>query len=276
MIHTLTRSAEASVSPAVALVRRNLAERRRFLAGISFGGAAIAALITVLYESVGPAYAKAMVDLPDAVKAMIGGADFATPEGFLQVELFSFVGPGLAIAAAVSIAAGSLAGAEQTGRLALITTSPIRRSQVLAASAAATVLAAFVAAGGMFIGIVFGAVIGGLDLGLGNVAAACASTGLLGATTGLIALVAGAATGRRGVAIATGSMVAVVSYLVDAFFPLNSTLAHVADVSLWYPFAEHEPLVNGLHWGHAAIFVAISVAAALTAGWLFERRDLGS
>ena len=274
MTHALTRP--AGISPTLALVRRNLAERRRFLAGIAFGEALIAVLVTLLYESIGPAYADAFVDLPEGVRAMFGGADFGTVEGFLQAELFSFVGPGLAIAAGVSVAAGSLAGAEQTGRLALITTSPIRRFQVLAASAAATVLAAVVAAGGLFVGIAFGAVLGGLDIGLGNVAAACISAGLLGATTGMAALVAGAATGQRGVAIGVGSTVAVASYLVDAFFPLNSTLTHVADVSLWYPFAANEPLVNGLHWGHVAIFAALSTAAALLGSWLFERRDLGS
>ena len=132
----------------------------------------------------------------------------------------------------------------------------------------------FIVAAGFFVGILGGSVVGDLGIAVSNVAAACLSLALLGVAVGSITLAVGAATGNRGAAVAAGTTVALGSYIVDAFFPLSSTLEPLAKISLWYPFSANQPIVNGIHWGHASILIVIVVGASVVARWGFERRDL--
>lgn len=272
----MTVSIMARAPVTAALVRRFISERRRFIGGLAMTSIAMAAMVAGLYSSMGDAYGDLLEDIPAAVEGMLGNADPSTPEGFLQVELFSIVAPGLAIAVAVSVGAGALAGAEQSGRMTLITTGPIRRSQVVSASIAATLIATTAVAAALLIGILVGSGVATLGVALSRVAAACISLGLLAGTVGLITLAAGALTGRRSFALGVGTSVTVVSYAVDAFFPLSSNLAPLAKVSLWYPYAHNQPLVNGLDPRHVAVLSAIGLAAAAVAYWGFDRRDLAT
>ncbi len=263
-------------SVVAALTHRSLAERRRFIAGLALAAFAMAAMVAALYSSMGAAYDDLFENMPAAVVGMLGSADLSTAEGFLQVELFSIVAPGLAIAAGVVMAAGALAGAEQSGRLAMITTSPLRRNQVVTASIAATAVAVTAVAVALLAGILAGSAVGGLDVAIARVVAACFSLTVLGLVVGLIALAAGAITGRRSAALGSSTAVAVASYAIDAFFPLSSTLEPFSKLSLWYPFAHNQPLVNGLDPSHVAVLAAIGIIAAAVAYWGFERRDLAT
>jgi ABC-2 type transport system permease protein len=269
-----TRSRDAHVVGT--LVRRNLSERRRFLAGMTVAAAALATMIAGLYASIGDSYDDILDDLPAALEGMIGDADFSSPEGFVHVELFSFVAPGLTIAAAIAIAAGALAGAEQSGRLSLITASPVRRSRIVYGVILSTLIAIAVVAVGLSLGIAAGAAIGDIGLGATNIAAGGVSVGLLAAAVGAIALAAGAVTGKRGVAVGTGTAVAVAAYAIDAFFPLSQTLDPFAKLSLWYPYGRNQAIINGLDWGYAGILAAVTAGGMAVAVAAFERRDLTS
>ncbi len=90
----------------------------------------------------------------------------------------------------------------------------------------------------------------------------------------MIAVAAGAATGKRSVALGAATIVAVASYAIDAFFPLSTTLEPFARVSLWFPYARNQPMINGLDAVHVSVLVAIGLAAAAVAHWSFEHRDL--
>lgn len=252
-----------------------LSERRRLIFALTIAAATIAALTAWLYSSLGVNYDELLADMPEAMVAMLGDADLGTPAGWLQVELFSFVGPGLAIGAGVSVAAGALAGAEERGQLTLITTGPTRRSVVARAALAAMLIAVATVTAGLFVGIMVGSNLGSLDISSSNVAAACLSLALLGGAVGAITLAAGAFTGDRGTAAGIGTASAVVSYAVDAFFPLSESLAPFAKFTLWYPFAANEPLINGLSIWHLLTFGLVISSSLLAALVGFERRDLG-
>ena len=258
----------------VALVGRSLTERRRFVVSLTVASFAIAWLLAALYPSVGVAYDDVLDDLPPAIVSMMGGADFSTPEGFIHVELFSFLGPAFAIAAGVSVAASALAGAEQNGQLALITASPVRRFRVALAAIGSTAVAVTVVSAGLFAGIVVGGALGNLGLPIGRVAGACLSVGLLGAAAGSLSLAAGAITGKRAMAVGVGAGSAVASYLVDAFFPLSAALGPFTKFSLWYPYGHSQPILHGVTWWHALLLLAIAVLACGAAVVGFERRDL--
>lgn len=273
---TPVRRRSAAVPVSVELALRSLAERRRLVISLTVSSFLLAAMVAALYSSIGTEFDAVLDGLPSAVESMLGGADFGTAEGFLQVELFSFMGPALAIGAGVGMGAGALAGAEESGRLALVTTSAITRRQVVGAATLATTMSVTAATSGMFGGILTGGVVGDLGVDPGRVLAACCSLWLLGVAAGMVALAVGAATGRRGSAVGGASLAAVVSYAVYTFLPLSDRLAPLARVSLWHPYAAGQPLVNGLDPIHMAVLAGSAVVLHVAAVWVFDRRDLRS
>ena len=256
------------------LSRRALAERRRLIAGLAIGGFLLALLTTALYSSLGAEYDQLFEEMPAALTSMLGDAELGTIEGWLQAEVFSFMGPGLVIGSAIAVGSGALAGAEQGGRLALVSSGPVHRSTIVLAVAATIGITAAITTGGLVLGIAAGAVLAGVSVSFGNVFAASLLLMLLGITIGTVALAAGALTGRRGPSLAGSITVAVVSYCVYSFFPLNEQLDAFANVSFWHPFAAGQPLSHGLDLGHVLIFVVAIVATVAVAIAGFERRDL--
>lgn len=260
----------------IRLSRQMIRERARLLGGFALAAVAMSAMTSALYSSIGADFAEVIDDLPAAFDSMTGGADFSTPEGFLQVELFSIVAPGLVSAVAIMVGSRSLAGSEEDGTLPLITTGPVRRSSVVTAAAAATLVAVFAVTVAVAVGVAFGGRVGGAGVGLGGVLAACMHLALLGAAIGSIALAAGALVGTRGAATGSGTIAAVGSYVIDSFFPLNSSLEPWARFSLWHLYAGSQPLANGIDGLHVAILLLVAVVGFAVAVVGFARRDLAS
>jgi ABC-2 type transport system permease protein len=254
--------------------RRMLAERRRLIAGLTIGGFLLALLTTALYSSLGAEYDALFEEMPAAFASMLGDAELGTIEGWLQAEVFSFMGPGLVIGSAISVGSGGLAGAERGGRLALVSSGPVERSTIVNSVAMTIAITAAVTTGGLVLGILVGALLAGVSISVGNVLAASLLLMLLAVTMGTLALAAGAVTGQRGTSTATAVVVAVASYCVFSFFPLSERLDSFASVSFWHPYAGGRPLTAGLNFAHVFIFaIAIAVAVAVSVIG-FERRDL--
>ena len=68
--------------------------------------------------------------------------------------------------------------------------------------------------------------------------------------------------------------VAVVAFIVNGFLPLNDSTAAWAKVSPFYYYLSSDPLINGMHWGHAAILAGLFVILIAAAIVFFQRRDL--
>ena len=100
------------------------------------------------------------------------------------------------------------------------------------------------------------------------------SLGLLVAAVATVAFAAGAATGRRGIAITAGAGLGAVSYLLNVLAPLTERFELLRYVSVFYYYGGTEPLRVGLQAGYVAVLLGVTVAAALVAFVAFERRDV--
>ncbi|MCP5024947.1 MAG: ABC transporter permease subunit [Actinomycetia bacterium] len=211
---------------------------------------------------------------PEALLAMVGSVDISTAEGYFQAELFSLTGPIAIIALTAIMGTRALAGEEAQHTMGLLLANPVSRARIVVAKAAA--MAANAAALGMatFAGTVLGARLGGLELDALAVAATCVHLTLLGLVFGLVAMAIGAATGRVKAATLGAVGLALGFYLMNSFLPLNDSVAGYARWSPFYYYLDSNPLVNGLHLGHAAVLTAISVALLGLSVMLFQRRDL--
>lgn len=230
---------------------------------------------------IGPMYAlldESIIDLadqfPETLLALFGGGDMGTPEGFYQVETFGLMAPIAVMVVAVAIAANGLAGEEEKRTMGLLLANPIKRSTIVAEKAFTMVVYALVVGFATFAGVALGSIVGGLDMNLVNIAATCLLVTLVGLLFGALALAVGAGTGRVRVAIFAAVGAALAMHVVNALFSINERLSGWAKWSPFYYYLGNDPLVNGMHWGHAALLAAITVALVGLSVYLFQRRDL--
>jgi ABC-2 type transport system permease protein len=230
---------------------------------------------------IGPMYAlldESILDLadqfPETLLALFGGGDMGTPEGFYQVETFGLMAPIAVMVVAVAIAAKALAGEEEKRTMGLLLANPIKRSTVVAEKALAMVVYAIAVGFATFAGVALGSIVGGLGMSIVNIAATCLLVTLVGLLFGALALAVGAGTGRVRVAVFAAVGTALALHVVNALFSINERLAGWARWSPFYYYLGNDPLVNGMHWGHAALLAAITVALVGLSVRLFQRRDL--
>ncbi|MGD0274005.1 MAG: ABC transporter permease subunit [Gaiellaceae bacterium] len=238
-----------------------------------------------LYGSVYPSISgnKSLNDLiknyPEALKGFIGfggNLDIASGAGYLGSEVFSFWGPTVLLAVAISAGAAALAGEEEHGTLDLLLSLPLSRTRCLLEKLAALVCETLALAFVLWILLVVASYSAGMGVNAGNLGAAVLVLLLFALDFGVLALAIGAATGRRALAIGLSATLAVAADVVNALAPLASWLDGVKLASPFYYYTHGDPLRNGVNATDAIILVAIAVAFAAVAPLLFRRRDLAA
>lgn len=238
-------------------------------------------ILLVLGVTMGPLYTaidadlKTLTDdLPEALLALVGGADMGTPEGWYQAESFSLMVPIALIAVGIVAGAAALAGEERRRTMGLLLANPVSRSRVVGEKAAAMAAQLVLLGIVTFAGTVLGSLLGGLGISVAGIAAASALGTLLAIVFGALALALGAATGRTQIATYGAAGVAFASYLLDSLLPLSDSLAGLAKLSPFHYYLSSDPLANGMQWGHAALLAALAGGLTVLATVLFQRRDL--
>lgn len=215
-------------------------------------------------------------NMPEAIRNLIGGLDFGTPEGYLQSELFSFMGPILLLVYAIGAGARAIAGEEEDGTLDLLLSTPIRRRRVLLDKSASMIAGTLILAALTWASIVvFGAPFD-LTLDAEGLAAACANLFLLAVAFGSIAIMVGAATGSKGLAIGAPAGVALATFLLKTFAPSVEALEPFKILSPFHFYIDHDPLHTGFNGGDLLVLAAISAVSLAVALVAFERRDLAA
>lgn len=261
----------------IALLRKAFDEQRR--SAIGWGVALV--VIAVVYAAIYPSIAKSqsaldqyMQSLPEAFRELFG-VDYSSPAGYLRAELFTSFGPLMFLLVAIGAGARALGGEEEAGTFEVFLALPVRRrsivlSKALTAAGVSAVLAAVLWVALVIVGPLFDLSVGAVDL-----AAACAMLWFLGLAFGAIALLVGAVTGRRGVAVATAGTVAAASYLLNLFGVTVEALEPLRPISPFRWALDPDALTTGLHAANLGVLLGIALVATVLAVVAFERRDVG-
>lgn len=214
--------------------------------------------------------------IPEAMYAFVGstGGTMSTPEGFYELETFGMMAPIAVMVVTVAIGSRALAGEEANRTMGLLLSNPIKRSTVLIEKTYAMVVYAVAVGVATWAGVWIGSMLGGLGMSPWNIAATSLLATLVGLVFGAIALVLSAATGRVRVAVFTTIGLALAAFLINSIAILNDTVNSLAALTPFDYYLSSEPLVNGMHWGHAGVLTSAFVALVVAAAWLFDRRDL--
>jgi len=258
---------------------KGLRDQRRALLLWSLALAAYALLLAFLFPSI----RESAVDMqsyiesmPEAVRNAFMGesTDFSQAETFLDAELFSLMTPLLLLVFAVGLAAAQIAGEEEAGSLSLLLAYPVSRTRLLAQKLG-VLLTGIAAVTAVHLGaLAVGAV--AVDMGLSAVQLieAHVNLGLLVAAVATVAFAAGAATGRRALAVTAGAGLAAVAYLLNVLAPLVERLEPLRYASLFYYYGGAEPMRLGVRPAYAAVLLGVTGAAAVVSFLTFRRRDV--
>ena len=169
----------------------------------------------------------------------------------------------------------AIAGEEESGRLDLTLAHPVSRWSVTIQRFAAIVVQMLVV--GVALAVALIAISGPAqfgEIGPANLAAASIHLSLLGIVFGALALAAGAATGRRGVAFGAVAIIAIGGFLGNNLGPMVEQLAWLRDVSPFHYYAGGLPLSNGFQVSDALVLAVASVILVAVGGVVFDRRDV--
>jgi ABC-2 type transport system permease protein len=230
------------------------------------------AAVGALFPAVGHTIGK--LDVPTSVANLLGGADYGTITGWFRSEIAVIYGPLVIAALAITGASAATAGEEEERVLALVLAHPIRRSRLVVAKASAIALVVLAVAFAVWVGLIVGVAAGGGGITLAHITALAVQLAFFGFAAGALALALGAGTGRRSLANGGAAAVVVLGWLVNSFAPLVSGITWLKYVTLFYYYAGHDPLTQGV--GILGLVVLGLVTLVLTAAAVlgFEHRDL--
>ena len=260
---------------------KSLRDMRRSIVWWSLGLIAMTALMIAVYPTIrdNPDLNKLVENYPEALKAFIafgGDLDYTSGAGYLGSELFAFMVPLLLSIAAIGAGARATAGEEEGGTIDLLLANPVSRQRLVFEKATALATEVFLLAVVLWISLLVGVEIVGMDISAANLAAATVSAALLAFSFGAIALLAGAVSGRRSVAIGVPAALGVAAYLVSSLGSLVDSLRFASKASPYYHYVASDPLRQGLGLGHAGFLLGVGVLASGLAVLAFERRDLAA
>jgi len=273
---SLVDRAVTDLRAALVEIRWQLTRQRRTVASWAVALAAVAGIYVPFYPALGGGELQAMIDtLPPDLIAALGYDRIGTPEGYLTSTVFGLLGPVLMLAFGVGLGSRAIAGEEETGGLELAASAPVRRDVLLAARVIAVHTQIALLALTTFVVTALLVSVTGMDVALSGIAAAAVGLNLVVIAFATITLAAGAASGRRGIAVAVGAGTAVTAFVADALSGIverGDILERLSPFS-WY--IAGDPVAQGLDIGGYVLLGLLTFVAWGVAHVTFGRRDLG-
>jgi ABC-2 type transport system permease protein len=253
----------------------DLRVRRRAIIGYALGLGVYAFAIVALYPSFkNDTSLDQLAQSSSTLMAAFGvSGSLTSPTGWLNANLFNNFVPLILIVLTVGYGAWSVAGQDETGTLSLTATLPVTRGRMMLDKSLALAAQAFPAVLVTYLCVLAGR---GFDLQVGGAALVGASVAmlLLAVDFGALALLLGALTGSRGIALSVSAAAAAAAYLVSSLAPAISWLHSFRFASPFYWALGNDPLQNGLPIGSALALGATAVALLGAAAVALRRLDL--
>lgn len=257
---------------------RAISDRRVPLTWWAFGVAVYCGFIVAVWPVIDGSeeFQDLYAEMPEALQAMFGSdgfTDFTSPTGFLNTYLFSMILPFIFTGLAISLGASLLAGEEEDNLLDLVLSAPIPRRRLVLEKAAAIVV------GVMVVGLTTVALLSvarepvNLDVGVAGLVAATTGSMLFALAHGLVALLAGAWSGSKGIATGVGWGVALGGYLLNIVANIDGSLDWLSAFSPLHWATASSPIDGDLPVTFLVLVVVSAVLLGTTVA-VFDRHDL--
>jgi len=256
---------------------------RRFwgqILGWGIALALLAALIVGMYDSIADQQAQFEVLLesyPPELMAFFGADDFATslftPEGFISVELFSWMPIVIGIFA-VLMGSGLLVGDEEKGTLDLILAHPLSRTQLFMGRLLAFVSATLGILAILWLGFVVTMNWStNMNIGWGTMWLPLISLLAELLLFGALALLLSMLLPSRRMAASVAGLLMVASFFITSLANISEDLETIARFSPLNYYQSGEAF-HGLNWQWLGGLLLVTMVFVLLAWWRFWRRDI--
>lgn len=218
---------------------------------------------------------KSFENLPDAALQLFGGsADFFSPIGFINSQIFFIMLPLLLGILAISLGSSLLAREEQDKTIEALLARPISRSRLLAGKTlAGLAILGIVSLVGFFTTLVTAKYVG-LEVSDLSVAGATFACFMLAVSFGAVALLFTALGRARAASLGLASTIALGGYFISS---LAGTVSWLEIPSKIFPFYyyQSEAIFRGTYnWANLMFPVAIIVGCGLISWMVFRKRDI--
>jgi len=255
------------------LLSKAISDKQGVAALAAYGLFVLTVVMGPLFNALHASLGNVVASMPDAVLAMVGFADYSTPTGWYHGEVLSITGP--AVFAIVTIGAGlALATEERARTISVLLSMPVTRSRVAGAKLGALLMLAVLCVALLFGGIWLGSVIGGLGIGVANIAAAAALQAGLALVFGTVAFAVAGFTGNSRAAAWIATAVALAGWAINTFVGVNPGLDWLAALSPFHWALSNAPLDNGMNWTGLAVLLGASGVLAIGGLLAYGKRDL--
>ena len=214
-------------------------------------------------------------DFPEPLRELFAINEMTTGRGFLNAELFTLMLPILFVVYGITHGARMVAGEEEAGTLDLLLVTPLSTTRLLVEEAMALLVGLAGLGAAALVTTVLASELFGLQVSVGAALAGALAVSLLGVEFGVVALVTGALTGRRGLAIAVSSGAASASYLLFVAGMFVDDLAAWRAVSPVHQALHAGPLAADLPASFAWLLV-VPLGLVVAAVPVWARRDIGA
>lgn len=260
-----------------ALAGRVLWERSKGLVGWALGMTAVVAIQLSVYPTIRDSqegWSDLTEQFPEAFREILRLSDYTSPAGYLATELFTFVLPLVFIGVGAAWGARSAAEEEEAGTADLLLSLPVSRTSVLLTRVVTTWSVLVSMAVLLVVALVVGTYLVDMSVPVSRIIAGGASLLLLGAVFDSVALLSGALSGRRGVAIGSSLGLAIAAFVLYSLAPLVSTFDSVLPANPFEWTLGSQPLTRGFDAAYAAIGWVVVLALVGGSFLAYERRDI--
>jgi ABC-2 type transport system permease protein len=247
--------------------------RRRSMIGYAAGMALYTLVVVALYPSFKGSTSLDSLSGSTAAALLGVTGQLTSPGGWLNANIYGNFFPLIMLLLTIGHGAACLAGQDEDGTLALVATLPAPRRAILLQKLAAMALQALLLAAAVTACVLIGR---GFQLAVSpaNAVATSIAVVLMGLDFGLVAVTAGAATGRRGTALGIASALAAASYLLSALAPAIPAIRPARYLSLFYWSAGNNQIGQGVSAADYAVLITAGLCALGAAAIAFSRADL--
>ncbi|MFC5177574.1 ABC transporter permease subunit [Nocardioides taihuensis] len=256
---------------------KTMRDQRRSLIGWSIGIALIVLVEAAVWPSFKdmPAMDDLMSQYPDYMKDLFDIESMTSGLGFMNAELFTLLLPALFIIHGIGRGARMIAGEEEAGTLDVLLVTPVSTTRLVLSKALALITASTVLGLVLWLVTLACSLVIGMGIDAGEAATGVLAQVLLGVEFGVLALAAGAATGRRSLAVGIPAALAVAAYVLHAVSLL------IPEVDPWQELSPiHQALADGpLGAGLPAsyLWLVLGTLVVLVASLrLLDRRDIAA
>jgi ABC-2 type transport system permease protein len=254
------------------VLRKTLRDLRWQVFWYGFGLGLLGAFVVYIY----PSYREQMAnfEVPPALQALIGDADYTSGPGFLSAEFFSWA-PVLTVIFGIMAGTSLLAGEEVAGTLELLLARPISRTRLAVEKILGLIAAIVAIAAAIYVGWLLSVPFVEIDVSLTRLAEATANLVPITLMFGLLALWCGVALAERKAATGLVTGVAVVTYFLNYLANLVDVLQPLRILSPFYYYDGTDVLQHGFDLPKLCVVCLLSLVFALLTLGSFQQREIG-